>query len=164
MRRLVLALVLLAGCTSSRRGDPPVPSPSASLRALRTPVELREVTSRTAGACSRPSPPPPGGLVATSGGSECLVLAPPSMTVVRVVQVEESYLPPAWSVVVKLGPDQREAFEDLTGRLEGKRLAFVAGGDVLTAPMIENAVPDGTFSLPVEDEAEALALVARLTG
>jgi preprotein translocase subunit SecD len=163
MRLFLVVFFLVFGCSST---PSPSPSPSASVRTLRTPLELREVQSRMAGACSRPLKPPPGGLVATADGSECLVLAPPSLTVSRVARLEARVVEGTgeWAVTVTLAPDQVAPFDALTGRLEGQRLAFVAGRDVLAAPLVAAALTDGIFDLPAGSEAEARALVTRLAG
>ena len=165
MRRLAVLLLFLAGCTSS--GDPSVsPSASPRVRALRTPLEMREVMTRMAGACNRPYKPAPGGLVATFEGSECLVLAPPALSATHVARIEalRSELTGEWVVSGALAPEQVRAFEELTGRLQGKRLAITVERDVLAAPTIAEPISDGSFEIAMADEAAARSVVARLTG
>ena len=166
-----LSVLLLAGCESSSPSGPTASgsvSASASVTALRTPVEVRPVTSVAAGAC------PPGLTPGADAGllafeDQCLAVGPPAMTIrtVRSAVAEKGagqVQTGEWQVAIALTDEQRAEWERVSGAATGRRLAIVVDGTVRWAPEIQNAIADGSFTIHVGAEADARALHAQLVG
>jgi hypothetical protein len=154
--------LLLAVACGTDRGEPARPL------VLRTPVEFRRVTANGSGPCPAKLTKPAGGALLVLSGN-CLAVGPAEITV---TQVSSAGIEPPlsegpvsldeWHVRLRMTPEQRPAWAVLTEQAAGQQVAIVAGGRAYAAPVIEEAIDDGTFQIYAESEAEARALAALL--
>ena len=137
---------------------------------LREPLTFQQVEEAT--------PPPCGsGTVPDAAGATCFRLGPERMAVHRVERIEA--MPPGpetgqsrWSVRLELTSSDGEAFERLSGRAaerpqdaDGRRIAMMVGGRVLSAPMVTGPVAGGEVMISGDfTRSDAEGLVRTMTG
>ncbi|MBG0817690.1 hypothetical protein [Planomonospora sp. ID82291] len=85
------------------------------------------------------------------GGTECLRLAN-GVTVKEVAEAEAVEGTGGWAVEVALGPEDAAAFAEVTGKVAAEpaprnRLAVVVDGEVLSAPVVREAITAGRVQI-----------------
>lgn len=141
-------------------------SGSGDGRRLRSPVELRQVTAETPGACSAGGAP-------SADGRFCYRLGR-GMTVRRVADIDPQIGTGSaqWTVVIKLDEADRPAFADLTTAVSrqapntpARKIAIVVGGRVVSAPEVQSPIPGGDVQISGDYTRQtAEALVRQITG
>ncbi|MFC4858982.1 SecDF P1 head subdomain-containing protein [Actinophytocola glycyrrhizae] len=157
---VVLAALLLTGCTSRVGGDPDGGDPTAAGPVdLAVPIELRPVLATES--------TDPAVIVLTTEDGERLTLAEPILTIRSLDKAEVVHEQNAGTWVLDLDLDEADGrtFGDWTTDHTGERLAMVADDEVLMAPQIQAAITGGEIQIAANytrDDAEAL--LERITG
>lgn len=161
MRAVVslLAVALLAGCTSRVDGTPTSDEKPARTVDLAVPIELRPVLE--SGSTD------PDVLVLPAEDGERLTMSDPILTIRRLDGAEVTFEQSGGTWVLSLDLDDADGrvFGDWTAEHTGERLAMVADDEVLMAPQIQSAIRGGEIQIAADytrDEAEEL--LARITG
>lgn len=161
----VLLAAALVSCTSTAGGPPPSPAPVPPVVGgevgsgpvdSRVPVEMRPVLEEltTGGAPGSPD-------VLTDEDGLAYRLGPSiggfdHFEDVRVLSTETG----GWAVQIRLSEEDTTLFGAWTAEHVGERLAIVVDGEVVTAPVIQSAIPGGSVQIVggfTRDEARELA-------
>ncbi|GGK88655.1 hypothetical protein Ppa06_53870 [Planomonospora parontospora subsp. parontospora] len=124
---------------------------------------LQPVLAVAAAPCAGTDLPDPG-------GTECLRLAN-GVTVKEVAAAEavQGQGTGGWAVEVALGPDDAAAFAEMTRKIAAEsgprnRLAVVVDGEVLSAPVVGEAITGGRMQIAGSFTREEAADLARRLG
>ncbi|MBG0822357.1 hypothetical protein HS048_16565 [Planomonospora sp. ID91781] len=122
---------------------------------------LQPVLAVAAAPCAGTDLPDPG-------GTECLRLAN-GVTVKEVAAAEAAEGAGGWTVEVALGPDDAAAFAEMTRKIAAEpgprnRLAVVVDGEVLSAPVVAEAITGGRMQIAGSFTREEAADLARRLG
>jgi hypothetical protein len=143
--------------------------PAAITTKLRTPLELRQITGTSQQPCSPHSAGVPGVTMPGAGSSvQCFSLGPNGMTItsVRSATVRFSRVSDEYVVLLSLHPSGALRLARLSTYYEDQgpraRIAFIVGGRVVAASMLEEPVTNGELTIPCASEASAEHLLANL--
>lgn len=158
-----------SGDHSGSGGDRATPSPTDDAGTPAEPVQVRRVLAIAADACPAAAQPDPAAeALACDDQGTAYRLAPAD--IVGGVDDAEAVLGSdgtGWTVAVEFDDEAASAFADLARELvgTGQQVAIVAGGTIITAPVIQSAITDGKVQIAGDlDRAGAEALAGELEG
>jgi preprotein translocase subunit SecD len=148
---VLVAVLALAGCSSETAGEPTkVGLPSVGPVDLVVPIEMCPVvgqsTSTSATPSATPSAPPSQTQLPDPSG-ELLTLSPPVMTIERLDGAAMVFDNTAWALSIDLTDKDTATFASWTADHIGERLAMVIDGEVVVAPMIQDAITGGSLQI-----------------
>jgi preprotein translocase subunit SecD len=152
---VVAALVVLAGCTSRTGGDPDRDREKSSKLGpvdLRIPVELRPVLQTTPSGAPAPTsiPAQPESPRLTDAEGNYYVVSDPFLTIRELDGAEVSpdqSMPGKFVITLDLTEEDGAAFGEWTAEHVGEQLALVVDNEVIFAPNIMGAIPDGQVQI-----------------
>lgn len=152
---LASVAILLAGCSSTARGDTSSPG---------QPLQLRLVTSSVEGACTLPGLKSDGpGSGCDSAGTITYELGKSLGTITPTAVTLSKDQGSAHSVVLELNAADAGTFGDATGKAIDKNLAIVLDGRVLAAPLVKAPITTGPLTLAFGTASEAKHAAAELS-
>lgn len=161
---LVVAVLVLAGCTSRTEGEPAKDdSPVVGPVSLVVPIEMRPVLEQT-GPSGSPAPPT---TVLPDPSGEQLTLAEPIMVVERLdrAEVTREDVSTTWTLVLDLTDEDSATFAAWTADHVNERLAMVIDDEVVIAPTIQAAITGGSVQISGNyTETEIRDLLDKITG
>jgi preprotein translocase subunit SecD len=153
---VVVAALVLTGCSTEVSGAPAAKEPVE----LAIEFELRPVLP-TGELTTEPTTELP-----TPDGEQLTMLEP--MLIIDQLdsaEVSAEQTSGTWVLTLDLTDADAKTFGDWTGEHIGERLAVVADDEVIIAPQIQSAIPDGQVQISANyTQSEAQALLDRLTG
>lgn len=154
--RLMAGLVVLAFIIASCADDEP--GGSSAIEA--DPFRVHAVAEERPEACATGGDEA-GGEYAFDGG--CLVLEAAALGARDVSEAREESVGGETVVIISLTPAGADRFDALAAENVGARLAIVVGGEVVNAPVVQEAQFGGAIQVSGLSEADADSLVNALT-
>jgi preprotein translocase subunit SecD len=159
VRRLwgVLAILLMiAGCTGERvAGTPDRTEAPAGAFDLETPIELARVSQTATEATTE---------MVDQDGSPLHVEAP-FLTVTRLDRATVEMQQTTWGLAITLTEEDGAVFSRWTEEHTGEQVAMIVGGEVVSAPAIQEPIPGREVSISAQyTQSEAQALLHEITG
>jgi predicted small secreted protein len=152
---LASVAILLAGCSSTARGD--ISSPGQ-------PLQLRLVTSAVEGACTLPTLKSQGpGSGCDSAGTITYELGESLGTITPTSVTLSKDQGPAHLVILELNVADTSTLGNVTSKAIDKNLAIVLDGQVLSAPLVKAPITTGPLTLAFGTASEAKHAAAELS-
>ena len=158
MRRLlgVVLLLVLAGCTTEQvAGTPDRTQAPTGAFDLSSPIELARVSPTATDATTE--------LVDPDGLP--LHVEEPFLTITRLEGAKVEHQQTTWGLAITMTEEDGEVFSQWTEEHTGEQVAMIVGDEVVSAPMIQGAIPGGEVSISGQyTQSEAQALLHEITG
>ncbi|WP_154814402.1 SecDF P1 head subdomain-containing protein [Actinophytocola xinjiangensis] len=158
MRRfwgVVVLLVALVGCSETTGGSAERTAAPTGAADLLAPIDLARVV-----------PAPGEGTTALPDSEgQTLHVEEPFLTITRLEGATVEQQQTTWGLNITMTPEDGDVFAEWTGAHTGEQVAMIVDGQIVSAPMIQGAIPGGKVSISGQySQSEAQALLHQITG